>query len=166
MRTFSMCWRMYHTLTHTLTTHAHHTRSPHSHIYSPYTLTTRVHIIMVTTHTLLTTRTYAHRTYICSPHMHTTYHTHHMHIRSPHTHTHFTMWFCCSLSHYCHYPSPLLPLSVQFLTKHPSRRLGCNPESGERDIKTNIFFKSIDWDKLQKRELKPPYKPKIVRTGL
>lgn len=51
---------------------------------------------------------------------------------------------------------------LQFLTKHPSRRLGCNATTGEKDIKEHIFFKSIDWDKLERRELKPPYKPKIV----
>ena len=51
---------------------------------------------------------------------------------------------------------------MQFLTKHPRNRLGCDPRTGEEDIKRHIFFQSIDWDKLAARELKPPYKPKIV----
>lgn len=54
----------------------------------------------------------------------------------------------------------------QFLTKHPSRRLGCHPDTGESDIKSAPFFKSMDWERLARRELKPPYKPKIVSCPL
>ena len=32
-------------------------------------------------------------------------------------------------------------------------------------MKGHVFFKGIDWEKLQRREMKPPYKPKIVREG-
>nr|CAA73553.1 Serine/Threonine protein kinase [Suberites domuncula] len=64
-----------------------------------------------------------------------------------------------------HYPrgmsDPAKKIIQGFLTKHPSRRLGCHPETGEQDIKGAPFFKSIDWDRLGRRELKPPYKPKI-----
>lgn len=64
-----------------------------------------------------------------------------------------------------HYPRGLSEQARKiiqgFLTKHPSRRLGCHPDTGESDIKRHIFFKSIDWDKLTKRQIKPPYKPKI-----
>ena len=55
---------------------------------------------------------------------------------------------------------------LQFLMKHPSRRLGCNPETGPEDIKGHIFFKTVDWQKLGNREIKPPYKPKIVSLFL
>ena len=42
-----------------------------------------------------------------------------------------------------------------------SKRLGKNVE----DIKNHEFFKDIDWVKLEKKEINPPYKPKIRFPG-
>ncbi|XP_016316237.1 protein kinase C eta type-like [Sinocyclocheilus anshuiensis] len=49
-----------------------------------------------------------------------------------------------------------------FLTKNPSRRLGCvAAEGGETAVTSHPFFASIDWNKLNQRELEPPFKPRI-----
>lgn len=46
------------------------------------------------------------------------------------------------------------------LVKQQEYRLG----SGERDaedIKDHLFFKDINWDKLVKREIRPPFVPQL-----
>jgi len=47
-----------------------------------------------------------------------------------------------------------------FLIKDREQRLGCG-SNGEKDIKTNVFFRPIDWDKLERREIEPPFKPPV-----
>lgn len=49
-----------------------------------------------------------------------------------------------------------------FLKKDPAERLGCDPNKGFSEIKSHEFFKTIDWEQLERRQVKPPYTP---RTG-
>ncbi len=42
-----------------------------------------------------------------------------------------------------------------------NKRIGKNVS----DIKNHVFFKDIDWIKLEKKEITPPYKPKIKYAG-
>ena len=50
------------------------------------------------------------------------------------------------------------------MTKNPFRRLGCvKTQGGERAIMIHPFFhEKIDWELLEERKVKPPFKPKIV----
>uniref|UniRef100_A0AAY4CNF7 Protein kinase C n=1 Tax=Denticeps clupeoides TaxID=299321 RepID=A0AAY4CNF7_9TELE len=49
-----------------------------------------------------------------------------------------------------------------FLTKNPARRLGCvAADGGEESIVRQAFFNSVDWDKLKRREVEPPFRPRI-----
>uniref|UniRef100_A0A672NIF5 non-specific serine/threonine protein kinase n=1 Tax=Sinocyclocheilus grahami TaxID=75366 RepID=A0A672NIF5_SINGR len=44
--------------------------------------------------------------------------------------------------------------------RNPSNRLGLD---GVEEIKRHIFFATIDWNKLYRREIKPPFKPAVGR---
>ncbi|XP_015931041.1 atypical protein kinase C [Parasteatoda tepidariorum] len=48
-----------------------------------------------------------------------------------------------------------------FLNKNPVERLGCHPQSGFSDITSHAFFKSVDWQLLEAKQVPPPYKPKL-----
>ncbi|XP_012272167.1 protein kinase C isoform X2 [Orussus abietinus] len=49
-----------------------------------------------------------------------------------------------------------------FMTKNPAKRLGCVADNGgESAIKVHPFFQYMDWEALESRRVKPPFKPKI-----
>lgn len=49
------------------------------------------------------------------------------------------------------------------MTKNRKNRLGCVLADGlEAAIRIHPFFRDLDWDALENRRVKPPFKPKIV----
>uniref|UniRef100_A0A4W3H1V3 Ribosomal protein S6 kinase n=1 Tax=Callorhinchus milii TaxID=7868 RepID=A0A4W3H1V3_CALMI len=46
--------------------------------------------------------------------------------------------------------------------RNPSNRLGAGPD-GVEEIKRHHFFGTIDWNKLYRKEIKPPFKPAVGR---
>ncbi len=51
-------------------------------------------------------------------------------------------------------------LITKLLCRNPTKRLGCLA-GGPSEIKQNIYFEKFDFDKLLKKELKAPWKPKV-----
>ncbi|XP_053964307.1 protein kinase C, eye isozyme-like [Anastrepha ludens] len=50
--------------------------------------------------------------------------------------------------------------ALQFLAKKPNNRLGAG-RYARSEITTNPFFRNIDWDKVEAKEMEPPIVPKI-----
>uniref|UniRef100_A0A452RL89 Protein kinase C n=1 Tax=Ursus americanus TaxID=9643 RepID=A0A452RL89_URSAM len=46
-----------------------------------------------------------------------------------------------------------------FLTKHPAKRLGSGPD-GEPAIRAHGFFRWMDWERLERLEIAPPFRPR------
>lgn len=51
-------------------------------------------------------------------------------------------------------------LFSQLLQKEPCRRLGTGPDGGD-DIKNHKWFRSINWKKLEIREMEPKFTPDV-----
>uniref|UniRef100_A0A672NDS9 protein kinase C n=1 Tax=Sinocyclocheilus grahami TaxID=75366 RepID=A0A672NDS9_SINGR len=47
------------------------------------------------------------------------------------------------------------------LTKNPAKRLG-GGEDAERELREHPFFRWMDWDRLERLEIQPPFKPRSV----
>uniref|UniRef100_A0AAY3ZV62 protein kinase C n=1 Tax=Denticeps clupeoides TaxID=299321 RepID=A0AAY3ZV62_9TELE len=48
-----------------------------------------------------------------------------------------------------------------FLNKDPKDRLGCHPQTGFADIMGHPFFRNVDWDLMEQKQVVPPFKPNI-----
>ncbi|KAI3388950.1 hypothetical protein SNEBB_007425 [Seison nebaliae] len=70
--------------------------------------------------------------------------------------------FSAILDRSASYPKSLSKESITickgFLTKNPKKRLGCN-SSGETDIRENMFFRNIRWDRIEELAVQPPFRP-------
>merc|ERR550525_971638 len=51
-------------------------------------------------------------------------------------------------------------LITKLLKRNPDNRLGSSKDDVE-DIKKHAWFKTLDWDKLLKKEISPPYQPTV-----
>jgi len=54
---------------------------------------------------------------------------------------------------------PCKNLIVALLNRDPAKRLGSKDDID--DIKSHQFFKDISWEKMLRKEIDPPYKPKV-----
>ena len=54
---------------------------------------------------------------------------------------------------------------LQLLVKKPEDRLGM-PTCLKGNIREHPFFKVIDWVKLENRQVKPPFEPKVVSVNI
>ncbi|KAE9090053.1 hypothetical protein PF010_g18744 [Phytophthora fragariae] len=57
--------------------------------------------------------------------------------------------------------SEVKSLISALLERDPTYRIGSRPGAGVEDIKNHVFFASIDWSLLEKRGIKPPFKPRV-----
>eukprot|EP01047_Picozoa_sp_COSAG01_P060668 COSAG01_NODE_7470_length_3197_cov_27.989025_4_plen_103_part_00 len=58
------------------------------------------------------------------------------------------------------FPEHAKDVISKFLTADPEQRFGC-VGGGVQDVKSHPFFQDMEWDKLVRRELAPPYTPEV-----
>lgn len=63
------------------------------------------------------------------------------------------LFLCCDDA----YSSLMLTVSLQLFERDPTRRLGI-----VGNIRLHPFFKAVNWQALERREVEPPFKPKVV----
>lgn len=54
---------------------------------------------------------------------------------------------------------------IQLLEKDHTKRIG-SQYSPAGDIVEHIFFRPIDWNLLEKRQIEPPFRPQVVSFSL
>jgi classical protein kinase C beta type len=55
---------------------------------------------------------------------------------------------------------PARQLITAFLNRDPTKRLGVG-KSGEEDIRKHAYFATVNWEKLEKRQIEPPFLPTV-----
>lgn len=55
-------------------------------------------------------------------------------------------------------------LCAKLLQKDPNQRLGSGPDDAE-EIKSHPWFECIDWQKLESKQIAPPYKPQLDQAS-
>ena len=51
------------------------------------------------------------------------------------------------------------------LIKDPLKRLCRDSGKAESQVKSHAFFKSIDWNALEAKQIPPPFRPRVVSGG-
>ncbi|KFO26488.1 Protein kinase C iota type, partial [Fukomys damarensis] len=49
----------------------------------------------------------------------------------------------------------------RFLNKDPAERLGCCPHRGFSDVQKHPFFRSVNWEMMERKQVVPPFKPNM-----
>ncbi|KFO38159.1 Protein kinase C iota type [Fukomys damarensis] len=49
----------------------------------------------------------------------------------------------------------------RFLNRDPAERLGCRPHRGFFDVQKHPFFRSVNWEMMERKQVVPPFKPNM-----
>ncbi|EHB17963.1 Protein kinase C iota type [Heterocephalus glaber] len=49
----------------------------------------------------------------------------------------------------------------KFLNRNPNERLGCHPQRGFADVQKHPFFRNVNWDMMEQKQVVPLFKPNI-----